>query len=70
MKSGKARDEHFQLRNQDKQWLYMHVHVVLNKEEGSLVWPDGWMDGREGRKEGGWVGKEGERKKMQSVNKW
>ena len=31
---------------------------------------DGWMDGREGRKEGGWVGREGERKKMQSVNKW
>ena len=45
MKSGKARDEHFQLRNQDIQWLYMHVHVVLNKEEGITVTTESIING-------------------------
>lgn len=47
----------------------MHVYVVLNKEEGSLIWPDGWMDGWERGKEGRWVGGKGRRKEENAISK-
>lgn len=66
-------DGQFQLRDQNKQWLYnMDVYVVFSKEKGSLVWPggllDGWMREREGRKKGREGGRKKRRKKGRTIS--